>query len=280
MTGSLQCRMPGSLLVLAWTIAVSSILAADPSDPSMLPSTFRKLVPLHSRLGSPRPGDWLAEHRETGQTYRQYLSNQPIRAEPKRRTIYVQPLGEFRPMQRRIVDETAEFLGTYFQLPVKIREALSLDRVPATARRKPGVVRSEQILTGYILTDMLRPRIPKDAVAMIALTTVDLWPSEGWNYMFGQASLSDRVGVWSIDRYGDPDRDDEAYRRCLLRAMKTATHETGHMFSMSHCTLYACNMCGANHLPEADRRPLELCPHCLAKLCYATGANPAKHLRI
>jgi hypothetical protein len=27
---------------------------------------------------------------------------------------------------------------------------------------------------------------------------------------------------------------------------------------------------------EADRQPLEVCPHCLAKLCYATGADPAK----
>ena len=65
-------------------------------------------------------------------------------------------------------------------------------------------------------------------------------------------------------------------RRVLLRTLKTATHETGHMFSMAHCTLFECNMCGSNHLPEADRRPLELCPHCLAKLCYATNADPIK----
>ena len=25
---------------------------------------------------------------------------------------------------------------------------------------------------------------------------------------------------------------------------------------------------------ESDRHPLALCPHCLAKLCYATGADP------
>ena len=114
---------------------------------------------------------------------------------------------------------------------------------------------------------------------MIAFTAADLWPGEGWNYVFGQASLGDRVGVWSIHRYGDPGRGDEAFRRCLLRTLKTATHETGHMFSMAHCTLYECNMCGSNHLPEADRHPLELCPHCLAKLCYATGAKPAKRFQ-
>jgi len=25
-----------------------------------------------------------------------------------------------------------------------------------------------------------------------------------------------------------------------------------------------------------DRHPLEVCPQCLAKLCHATGANPAR----
>lgn len=61
--------------------------------------------------------------------------------------------------------------------------------------------------------------------------------------------------------------------------LKVATHETGHMFSLAHCTRYKCNMCGSNHLAEADRMPLEMCPHCLAKLCYATGANPAKRFQ-
>ena len=48
------------------------------------------------------------------------------------------------------------------------------------------------------------------------------------------------------------------------------------MFSMMHCTLFACNMCGSNHRAESDSHPQALCPHCLAKLCYATGADPQK----
>ena len=36
------------------------------------------------------------------------------------------------------------------------------------------------------------------------------------------------------------------------------------------------NWPGSNSLAESDRRPLALCPHCLAKLCYATGADPHK----
>ena len=134
----------------------------------------------------------------------------------------------------------------------------------------------KQILSTYVLYNVLRPRMPRDACVLIAFTTSDLWPGEGWNFVFGQAALRERVGVWSIYRNGDPEESDDAYRLCLRRTLQTATHETGHMFSMMHCTLFECNMCGCNHRAESDRRPLALCPNCLAKLCYATGADPEK----
>jgi archaemetzincin len=175
----------------------------------------------------------------------------------------------------RIVDRTAEFLGDYFSLPVKIREGIGLRTVPAHARRRAGLLHDEQLLTTYLLNDMLKPRLPRDAVALIAITNMDLWPGEGWNYVFGQASLGDRVGVWSFHRFGDPDRGEEAYRLCLLRTLKVASHETGHMFSLPHCIALRCNMNGANNLAETDRGPLEVCPHCLAKIYYAMGVRPA-----
>ena len=151
-----------------------------------------------------------------------------------------------------------------------------MDLIPPEARREHPTWHVPQILTTYVLDKVLRPRLPEDACAYLALTASDLWPGEGWNFVFGQASLSDRVGVWSIHRNGDPSEGDPAFRRCLLRTLKTASHETGHMFSIRHCTLYECNMCGSNHREESDRRPLWLCPHCLAKLCHATGADPVK----
>ena len=133
-----------------------------------------------------------------------------------------------------------------------------------------------QILSTYLLDDVLKPRLPNDAMAMIGLTAADLWPGEGWNFVFGQASLVERVGVWSIYRYGDPEKDVESFQRCLVRTLKVATHETGHMFSMAHCTLFECNMCGSNSLAESDVRPMWLCPYCMAKLGWATGTAPER----
>jgi predicted MPP superfamily phosphohydrolase/predicted Zn-dependent protease len=255
-------------------IDLVSDAAPDKSAPP--PAPFDKLLPLHKKLGPPREGDWLSQHPEPGQTYRQYLAVRPVVADARRRTIYIQPLGEFTPAEQKILDRTAKYLGLDFQLPVKTLEAIATNVVPKAARRKPGRSQSEQLLTTYILNDLLKPRLPKDAVTLIAFTAVDLWPGEGWNYVFGMASYGDRVGVWSIHRFGDPDGGDDAFRLCLLRTLKVAAHETGHIFTIAHCTQYQCNMCGSNHLPEADRQPLEVCPHCLAKLCYATQSDPVR----
>jgi archaemetzincin len=251
----------------------------DAKSQGRLPVRFEKLLPLHTKLRPPQPGDWLTEHKEPGQSYAKYLKGRPIRVDQRRRVIYVQPLDTFDAPQRKVLDRTAEFLGIYFQLPVKVRDGLSLDVIPAEARREHPTWHVEQILSTYVLNEVLRPRLPADACAYIALTTSDLWPGQGWNFVFGQASLSERVGVWSIARNGDPHGDDAAFRLCLLRTLKTASHETGHMFSMQHCTFYECNMCGSNNRSEADRRPLWLCPHCLAKLCHATGADPVKRFK-
>jgi archaemetzincin len=251
----------------------------DRADVQSLLTAMEKLRPLHTKLGEPRPGDWLEEHDEPGQSFREYLASDPILPRDRRRVIYIQPLGEFTETQRKIVTLTAEFTERYFNLPVKVREDVPLSVIPASARRRHPSWGMEQILTGYVLDRLLRPQLPDDAAACIALTTSDLWPGEGWNFVFGQASIRNRVGVWSIYRNGDPHESEVSFRLCLVRTLKTATHEIGHMFSMLHCTAYQCNMCGSNHREESDRRPLALCPECLAKVCWATQSDPLDRYR-
>jgi archaemetzincin len=255
------------------------LAATRTPDNASLPPQFRKLVSLHAPLAAPQPGDWLAIHQEAGQSYKEYITGRPIRAQAPRRVLYIQPLGTFRPSERKIVELTAEYMRIFFQLPVRVRNDLGLAVIPERARRTHPHWGMPQILSTYVLDNVLKPRLPADAVAMIALTTSDLWPGEGWNFVFGQASLADRVGVWSMHRFGDPAKTDDAFRLALRRTLGTATHETGHMFSLAHCVFYECSMCGSNSLSEADRYPLWLCPQCLAKLCYATGADPAKRFK-
>ena len=38
------------------------------------------------------------------------------------------------------------------------------------------------------------------------------------------------------------------------------------MFGLGHCIYFSCLMNGANHIEEADKKPLHVCPVCLRKL--------------
>ena len=281
---TLAVAISGSLLTVLVVLPISlgrrRILSAeDTASAKRLHAVADTLRPLHTVLGKPQPGDWLARFKEPGQTFDQYLDSNPVRPRGKRTVIYIQPLGDFTKTQRKIVTQTADFMGRYFNLTVKTRKDLPLSIIPAKARRTHPTWGDKQILSTHVLDEVLGPRLPDDAAAYIAFTTSDLWPGKGWNFVFGQASLAERVGVWSIYRNGDPDKSEESFRLCLLRTMKTATHETGHMFGLLHCTAYECNMCGSNNRSESDRRSIFLGPECLAKVCWATKTDPVKRFR-
>lgn len=256
-----------------------NINAQSFSDTSKLINAIEKLYPLHKKLGKPGPHDWLANHYEPGQTFREYYKSNPVTPQGKRHVIYIQPIGNFTGEQRKIVTLTADFMSRFFNLKVKIKDTISLSVIPNKASRRHPEWGMAQILSTYVLDDILKPKLPTDAAAYLAFTTSDLWPGEGWNFVFGQASLRERIGVWSIYRNGDPSKNKESFELCLMRTIKTAVHETGHMFSMYHCIKYECCMCGSNHREESDRRPLWLCPECMAKVCFATKYDPVDRFR-
>lgn len=239
-----------------------------------------KLRPLHRELGEPEPGDWLESHEESGQTFQEYLDCDPVLPDGERRVIYLQPIGEFSKKQKEMVTLTADYVGRYFNLEVRVLPDKTLVDIPDRARRRHPTWGMKQLLSTYFLDEVLAPALPDDAAALMALTAMDLWPGEGWNFVFGQASLRKRVGIWSIYRNGDPDASDADFRLCLLRTIATATHELGHMFTMSHCTAYECNMGGSNSREESDEGPLALCPECLAKVSWATTTDPIKRYEI
>jgi archaemetzincin len=125
----------------------------------------------------------------------------------------------------------------------------------------------------------LTKRVPEDAFGVVAVTMVDLYPQESWNFVFGMASLSERVGVQSFARqdpafFGDK-REAGWQQLALRRATWTMVHETCHMFGLTHCVYWQCIVAGSNHQAEADSRPLHPCPVCLRKLHAAIKFDPA-----
>lgn len=244
------------------------------ASPESLRRAMAAVGHMHKPMGEPLPGDWLTTSPEPGQTFEEYLQSDPVRPSAERRVLYVRPLGEFTRTQRRIVTLAADFMASFFNLPVELLPEQALPAIPAKYRRVHPEWGDRQILAGHITMDILRPALPPDAAALIAFTSSDLYPGAELNYVFGQASFRERVGVWSLYRLGEPDIDGRSFRLTLLRTLKIAAHETGHMLSLKHCTKYECAMSGTNGLHETDRRPLDACPECMAKICWATNASP------
>jgi archaemetzincin len=243
------------------------------------PQIEEKLRPLAEPLERPRAGDWLSEHHEKGQTFRQYLAARPVRRDSELTTIYLCLVGTFDATQQSVLDLTREYLGLFFDAPVVVRRTVPTSDLPAHAKRKHPEWGDRQLLSSYILDSLLLPDRPDDALAYLALTARDLWPGEGWNFVFGEAKLRDRVGVWSIYRNGHPAKSAESFRLCLRRTMMTAAHETGHILTMQHCMAFRCLMNGSNHQQERDSRPFNPCPVCLRKLCWNLQVEPVAYLR-
>lgn len=212
-------------------------------------------------------GDWLDSQHEPGQTFEEYIVSNPTLPTAERKTIYIQPIGTFTHPQRNAIRLTAEYMRAFYNLPVKLNADRQIDRVPTDLRREIGYPRKLQIRTTYFIDKVLPKLIPDDAAAFIAFTNVDLYPGDTWHFVFGQASLEKRVGIWSLHRLSEGGK-------LMDRTLKISMHEVGHMFGLRHCIKYECLMSGTNHLAETDRRPFDNCPECMAKVAWAMNYDP------
>ena len=237
------------------------------------------VAPFFQPMGEPEKYDWLASFKESGQTFEEYIGVNPTLPTADRRTIYIQPLGEFSPTELKTLQLTADYMKAFYNLPVKMNDVQPLGDIPAQMQRVLPTSGTKQLRTAYFLEKLLPEMLPSDAAAFICFTNYDLYPDENWHFVFGQATFEQRVGVWSLSRFGEPDKSAGDYRKFLARTLKIAMHETGHMFTMYHCTKYECLMSGTNHLDETDRRPLDVCPECMAKIAWAFKYEPTTRYR-
>src|SRR5437868_12948557 len=109
--------------------------AGDGGAENLYPEVEDRLRPLAVPLEEPEVGDWLAEHREKGQTFRQYLAADPIRRGPDRTTIHLCLLGDFGDAEQQVLGRCQEYLGLFFDVPVVLRRRVPLSDIPARARR-------------------------------------------------------------------------------------------------------------------------------------------------
>lgn len=218
-------------------------------------------------LDPPQEGDWRAVHKEKAQTFEAYKAARPVKTTATRSVIYLLPVGEFTPLQQKVLDATRDYTAIFFQLKTVLLPARSDAAFPPNTfrQREDGHI---QLLAPYILDSLLKGHIPDDGITLMAISAQDLYPKSDWNYVFGLASYADQVGVTSIYRLQNVTLDTANYTTCLKRLNKVATHEIGHMFSLHHCLHAQCVMNGSNNLGETDRAPNRLCSVCQQKLYW------------
>jgi archaemetzincin len=248
-------------------------LAACEDAPATTPAQLRFATTDDEGFGKmpqPQPGDWLDRFDEPGQTFEQYRRSRPVRAGEGEVLAFL-PIGPFPERRRRLLDDAVAFARIWFDLDATLLDPAPLPLEGWRRERASG----PQYLTTYFLDHLLPDRRPGHAVALFGVTMADLYPQEDWNYVFGQAALRGRVGVWSFARF-TPEfwgrvPSPAADALALRRALKLVAHEMGHAFTLEHCIAYSCVMNGSNSLDESDRQPLHLCPACLKKLQWNRG---------
>lgn len=116
----------------------------------------------------------------------------------------------------------------------------------------------------YHSTEILEQltKLEDDGSAIVAIGDVDLYIPI-LTFVFGEAHLGGRCAVVSYHRllqefYGLP-RDD---RLGAERLGKTAVHEAGHIFGLTHCDDYECVMAASHSVEWMDLKGGRLCSSC------------------
>src|SRR5207247_1423607 len=186
----------------------------------------------------------------------------------------------FIPSESPPLERLKAFASAFFTLEVNVLPVLDMAGSTVTQRQNP-YTHNRQLLTTDILA-LLRRQLPRDAYALLGITMEDLYPDTLWNFVFGQASLRERVGVYSFARYNPRFNREEVsdFDKLLLqRSCKVLAHEMAHMFGIQHCIYFHCLMNGSNHLVESDARPMHMCPVDLRKLQESIGFDVVERYR-
>lgn len=252
-------------------------------DPDIAPNPA--FAPWWQRLGEEdcKPGSWLSQFREFGQTFEQYRAEGPNQPEDDA-PLVLTALGDFRVRgdeARALVDPVREFLSIYYQRPVQSGAPQPL---PPAAwdgdRGASGQYDAEAVL------DSLKGSCPDGTAACLSVTDEDLYVNT-LQYVFGLGHFHRRVGVFSMYRLWEPVVDPSSGSRVeatppepLRRALKVAVHEMGHEFTVAHCVHYRhCVMAGTNSLAESDAGSLMLCPLDHRKLHWNLRFDDRKRFR-
>ena len=186
--------------------------AAHATEEALIIQHVRASLSSEDRQGftpvrTPGPSDWLALHPEIPQTLERYRLSAPVRPTADRRTLVLQPLGKLNAEQTQMLETLRAYCEACFQLPVRIAPPIPLpteiDDTPLT-RKVPLPLRRNgydtQINAVEVLTRLLKPALPADALICVGITAEDIYAA-GSPYIHGLGLPRERVALCSLVRF-------------------------------------------------------------------------------
>ncbi|CAF4797090.1 unnamed protein product [Rotaria sp. Silwood1] len=248
-------------------------------DTAQLPTDIQKALTnrINESFASiPEPDywGWLNQRQEYGQTFKSF--EQVVSKAIPHST---QPIGSFEHPRAPPLELIGEFAQAFF-LGCDVKILPMVDFTESMPNRINSGTKQIQYQTKGLFEYLAHTRSQRNAreeLLCVAVTMADIYPDETYNFVYGQARVTDSYGVYSFSRLDPlfpmpPHKSmnmklTDADRTIILRrCIKILLHEIGHLFGLKHCIYYLCLMNGANNQIEMDQQPLFVCPVCLRKL--------------
>ena len=248
-------------------------------------------------MKAPGPNDWLMNHKEYGQTYREYARFGFHQITNKKKIIYIAPLSfNINPAFDQSFLTAMIILAKdyYYDMDVKLLN-MNIDLSGVEYRNyEDGTYQ----LNANTIIEKLFNEMPDDGYCLICLTDIDLYndvrvikprkwiyypPPYKNDFCYELISFKYWVSICSICRfdplyvlYDVPDDEDmkiQMYFSLLKRSAKLVLKNIGYMFGLKNCIFFKCLMNGFGSMEEFDGRPLEVCPCCLRKIFTNISRN-------
>jgi len=124
-----------------------------------------------------------------------------------------------------------------------------------------------------ILKHLLQ-KSPPDTLRLVGVTSVDLYVPI-LQFVFGLAQIEGQCSIISLHRLWPEYYDQPSDRDLLLaRVEKTALHELGHTFGMTHCRDRRCVMYSSVRIEDTDLKQPDFCPTCFELFQWYLNKSP------
>ncbi|XP_050761677.1 archaemetzincin-1 isoform X2 [Gymnogyps californianus] len=227
--------------------------------------------------------DWLLSHPDAPEDFETFYHAMLRRKQNfYRKHIYLQPIDLIEgPGGLSLLDSLQSCVESFFLgLRVKCLPSIPISSIHCCYRHSRDSDRVQLHADGIL--NFLKNNKPMDALCVLGLTLLDLYPCETWSFTFSKFLPGQEVGVCSFARFsgdfpqaGCSSLNPLTQKERLCEVSKESRDQT---LPFSAQEMVQCCK-GALSLDEALLRPLEPCPICLRKLQHIVGFKLVERYR-